>query len=281
MYFRSITYATVLKAVKKIVYDANFVLSQDVSDCLKTSADSVSGREKRIMDMILQNAEIARNEELPICQDTGIGVFFVELGSNVLIENGTLQDALNEAVRSVYAEYCLRASVVKSPLQRINTGDNTPIITHLSMIPGDDLMITFLPKGAGSENVSALKMFSPTVEKKDIIDFVCRTVNNAGPNPCPPIIVGIGMGGTFEYAPMLAKRALLRKIGERHSDFETAELEKEMLTAVNRTNVGIQGLGGNVTALECFIETYACHIASFPVAVNINCHAARHASVTL
>lgn len=281
MYFRSITYATLLKAAKKIVYDANFLLPQDVSDCLSITADFVSGREKRIMNMILQNTEIARNEELPICQDTGIGVFFVELGSNVLIENGTLHDALNEAVRSVYTDYCLRASVVKSPLQRINTGDNTPVIIHYTMVKGDALTIYFLPKGAGSENVSALKMFSPTVEKKDIIDFVCQTVKNAGPNPCPPNIVGIGMGGTFEYAPMLAKKALLRKIGERHNDFEIAELEKEILSAVNRTNVGIQGLGGNVTALECFIEFYACHIASFPVAVNINCHAARHASVTL
>lgn len=281
MYFRGITYATVLKAAKKLVYDANFILPEDVTASLRTTAEHVDGREKRIMNMILENADIARTEELPICQDTGVGIFFVELGSSVLIENGTLHDALNEAVRSVYTEYCLRASVVKSPLQRINTGDNTPVIIHYTMVQGDTLTISFLPKGAGSENVSALKMFSPTVEKKEIIEFVCQTVKNAGPNPCPPIIVGVGMGGTFDYAPILAKKALLRSMGSRHVDSETAAFEKELIIAINNTGVGIQGLGGRVTALECFIETHACHIASFPVAVNINCHAARHATVTL
>ncbi len=281
MYFRSITYATVLKAVRKLVYDANFILPEDVLTALTTTTHTVHGRERRIMDAIIHNAEIAKTDELPVCQDTGIGVFFVELGSNVLIENGTLSDALNCAVREVYTEFSLRASVVSDPIKRQNTTDNTPVIIHITMISGDDLKISFLPKGAGSENVSALKMFPPTIERKDIIGFVCDTVKNAGPNPCPPVLIGVGLGGTFEYAPLLAKRALLRPIGQRHPENEIASLEDDILKAVNETGVGIQGLGGSVTALDVFVETFACHIASFPIAVNINCHAARHASVTL
>ncbi len=281
MHFRSITYATVLKAAKKLVYDANFCLPDDVLDALRIVEYKETGLQHSIMHKITENAFIAKNEELPLCQDTGIGVFFVTLGSCVLIENGTLTNALEQAVREIYKDYYLRASVVKSPLERINTGDNTPVIIHIDMIPGDDLTIAYLPKGAGSENVSALKMFPPTLERHEIVRFVAETVHHAGPNPCPPVIVGVGIGGTFELAPKMAKKALLRTIGQRHSDREIAEFEVQLLHAVNETGVGIQGLGGDVTALDVFVETYACHIASLPVAVNINCHAARHASVTL
>ncbi len=258
-------------------------LPQDVLDALKkagTQEKSELGQE--FFDQYLQNSEIARKERLPLCQDTGFAVFFVQLGSEVMLDKGTVSEAINAGVREGYKKFFLRKSIVADPLfDRKNTFDNTPAVIHLEQVPGDKLHITLAPKGGGSENMSALKMLKPSEGRQGVVDFVVNAVVSAGGNPCPPTIVGVGIGGTMEYAAFMAKKALLRQVGENSPDERYADLEAEILEKINASGVGPQGLGGSTTALAVNIEFHPCHLASMPVAVNLNCHAARHAEVEL
>jgi fumarate hydratase subunit alpha len=231
---------------------------------------------KEIFSMLLENARIAREEMIPICQDTGFAVVFVELGQEVHLVGGDLYEALAEGVRRGYTEGYLRKSILSDPIKRVNTGDNTPPVVHLTIVPGDRVKVIVAPKGGGSENMSAVKMLKPADGIEGVKDFVVERVETAGGNPCPPVVVGVGIGGTFEKCAYLAKKALLRPLGERHPDPFYAEVEEELLKRINDTGVGPQGLGGRVTALDVHVETYPCHIASLPAAVNINCHATRH-----
>lgn len=262
--------------------EANFFLGQDLIDAFNDAYEkelSLTGKE--IIEQLIKNAEIARTEEVPMCQDTGFAVVFVELGQEVHILGGALEDAINEGVRRGYTEGYLRKSIVGHPLERINTGDNTPCVLHLKLVPGDKLKITVAPKGGGSENMSAIKMLKPAEGVEGVKKFVLDTVKTAGPNPCPPIIVGVGIGGTFEKSAILAKEALLRSVGSPSPRPEIACLEKELLDEINKTGIGPQGLGGRYTALAVHVEIYPAHIASLPVAVNLNCHAGRHKEIIL
>lgn len=272
----------ITKAVKQMCMEANYYLGEDVLNAFnKALKEEKSAAGVSVMEQLIENANIAKNEQVPMCQDTGFAVFFVELGQDVHIAGGTLKDAINEGVRQGYTEGFLRKSIVSDPLKRVNTKDNTPAVVHIEVVKGENLKITIAPKGGGSENMSGLKMLKPSEGVKGIKDFVIERVSQAGSNPCPPIVVGVGIGGTFEVAAMLAKKALLRELGEHHPDPDTAELEKELLEKVNNLGIGPQGFGGRVTALAVNIEKHPCHIASLPVAVNINCHAHRHKEVIL
>ncbi len=247
----------------------------------KAAEQEVSPSGKDILKLLLDNARIAKEEKIPICQDTGFTVVFIELGQDVYIDGGNLVEAVNEGVRKGYLEGYLRKSIVGDPLKRENTGDNTPCVIHTTVVPGDKLKITVAPKGGGSENMSALKMLKPADGLPGIKKFIVDTVKAAGPNPCPPLVIGVGIGGTMEKAAIMAKEALLRNVGTANPDKDLAQLEKELLDDINKLGIGPQGLGGKVTALAVHIKTFAAHIASLPVAVNINCHASRHKSVTL
>lgn len=272
----------VIDAVKDLCIAANCDLSEDVLTAIKNAQEKEeSPVGKEILKLLIENAEVARSEKLPICQDTGVAVVFVELGDEVKVVNGDIRTAINEGVKRGYTEGYLRKSMVKSPLNRVNTGDNTPAIIHFEPVKGDKLKITILPKGGGSENMSQLKMLTPSEGVEGVKKFVIETVKRAGSNPCPPIVVGVGIGGNFEYAPLLAKKALLREVGKHNPDPEIAKLEEELLELINRTGIGPQGLGGRVTALAVNIETHPCHITALPVAVNIECHAHRHKEVVL
>ena len=278
-----IRFSDIVDAVKGLCLQAAFRLPDDTLKALQESLSpekSPAGRS--ILNQCLQNASLASSESLPLCQDTGFAIFFVNIGSEVSVDGGILTDAINEGVRRGYKEGYLRNSIVKDPLfNRINTGDNTPALIHIDMIKGDTLSITLLPKGGGCENMSSLAMLKPSDGKEGIIDFIVSTVVKAGGNPCPPVVVGAGIGGTADKAALLAKKALLRRIGSSHADPQYAGLEKEILTRINDSGVGPQGLGGTVSALAVHIETFPCHIASMPVAVNLNCHSARKATVNL
>jgi len=267
--------------VAQICIDAAYNLSEDVLTAFDraTEAETAPGA-KEIIGLLKENARIAREEHLPICQDTGIAIFFVEIGQDLRIRNGFIVDAINEGVRKGYKEGYLRKSVV-DPLTRRNTGDNTPAIIYTELVPGDKLKISFMPKGAGSENMSVIRMLRPTHGVAGIKDFVLECVQKAGANPCPPVVVGVGIGGSFEKAALLAKKALLRPVGSPNARLELASLEETLLKTVNRTGIGPEGLGGNVTAMAVHVESFPCHIASLPVAVNINCHAARHKTIIL
>lgn len=272
---------TIVEEVAKLCQEANFYLGEDVMAAFQQAQiaeESETGRE--ILAQLVENAEIARREQVPMCQDTGYTVVYLEVGQGVHIE-GNLEDAINAGVRRGYGEGYLRSSIVEHPFRRKNTGDNTPAVIHTRLVPGDSLRIIIAPKGGGSENMSKIKMLKPADGKQGVMDFVLEAVRAAGPNPCPPIIVGVGLGGTFEKAASLAKEALLREIGQPHPDFEIAEMERELLRRVNNTGIGPAGLGGVTTALAVNIEIFPCHIASLPVAVNFNCHAARHKEVVL
>lgn len=272
---REVSVKDIIKAVRDMCIDANYYLGKDVMDTLEAAykkEQSPVGRE--IISQILENDKIAAEGVFPMCQDTGAAVLFVEQGADVFV-NGNLTEALNEGVRQGYKEGYLRKSMC-DPITRKNTGDNTPAIIHLSVVPGDKLKIIIAPKGGGSENMSFVKMMKPADGIEGVKDFVIDSVKKAGSNPCPPIIVGVGIGGVFEKCAQIAKKALLRTIGSKHPDPLYADLEAELLEKVNMTGVGPQGLGGTVTALAVFVEVHPCHIASFPAAVNINCHAARH-----
>ena len=267
--------------VAQICIEAAYDLSEDVCAAFDRAQETeTSPAAREVIGLLKENARIARQDRIPICQDTGIAVFFVEVGQDLRIKNGFLSDAINEGVRKGYKEGYLRKSVV-DPLSRKNTGDNTPAIIYTEVVPGDRLRISFMPKGAGSENMSAIRMLRPTEGIEGIREFVLECVKKAGANPCPPIVVGVGIGGTFEKAAVMAKKSLLRHIGSPNPKLELAALEEELLKAVNRTGIGPEGLGGKVTAMAVHIESHPCHIASLPVAVNINCHAARHKTITL
>jgi len=267
--------------VAQICIEAAYDLSEDVCTAFdKAQETETSPAAREVIGLLKENARIAREDRIPICQDTGIAVFFVEVGQDLRIKNGFLSDAINEGVRKGYKDGYLRKSVV-DPLTRKNTGDNTPAIIYTEVVPGDRLRISFMPKGAGSENMSAIRMLRPTEGIEGIREFVLECVKKAGANPCPPIVVGVGIGGTFEKAAVMAKKSLLRHIGSPNPKLELAALEEELLKAVNRTGIGPEGLGGKVTAMAVHIESHPCHIASLPVAVNINCHAARHKTITL
>lgn len=264
--------------VRQCCIEGATLLPDDVLAALKnaeTNEQSTLGRS--FLNQCIENADIARNESMPICQDTGFAVFFAEIGQEVLLESGTWDEAFNEGVRQGYTDGYLRKSIVCDPLfDRKNTRDNIPAVVHYSFVPGDKVRIVFAPKGGGSENMSAVKMLKVSEGRQGIVDFVVNSVINAGGNPCPPTIVGVGIGGTFEKCAFLAKKALLRKVGSVNPDERYAELEREILEKINASGVGPQGLGGNTTALAVHIEHHPCHIASLPCAVNLNCHAARH-----
>ncbi|MBI3397941.1 MAG: fumarate hydratase [Deltaproteobacteria bacterium] len=272
---RKISPLEITSKVKELCIKAACELGSDVVLALegfRGKEESPLGKE--VLDQIIKNAQIALKEDAPMCQDTGIAVFFVEVGRNAVIDGG-LEDAINEGVRQGYKEGYLRKSVCH-PLTRKNTGDNTPAIIHTKIVDGDRVKITIAPKGAGSENMSRLAMLKPSQGLPAIKDFVINTVKQAGGNPCPPIILGIGIGGNFEKSALLAKEALLRNIGTPNPDNELGALEKELLEKVNNLGIGPMGFGGRTTALAVHIKTAPCHIASLPVAVNIQCHAARH-----
>lgn len=280
---RTIDAAQITAAVAKLAIDANYYLSEDIYAALVAGKDKEeSPLGQQIIDQLVENACIARDEAMPICQDTGMAVVFIELGQDVHISGGSLTDAVNAGVAKGYTEGYLRKSVVDDPLfVRKNTQDNTPAILHVSIVPGDKVHITLAPKGFGSENMSAIRMFKPAEGVAGIKKFVVDTVANAGSNPCPPIVIGVGIGGTMEKAALLAKHALTRPIDIPNANPRYAELEQQLLELVNNTGVGPQGLGGRVTALAVNIEYYPTHIAGMPVAININCHATRHAAVEL
>lgn len=282
MHVKVIEYADIVTQVKSLCLDANWHLPADVLGALKQAHEQeASPLGKNVLDTILENAEIARTKSMALCQDTGMVVVFAEVGQDVHIEGGLLTDAINEGVRQAYDEGYLRKSVVGDPLERVNTGDNTPAVVHVSLVAGDQLRLIVAPKGFGSENMSGLKMLKPAEGVQGVKDFVVETVTKAGGNPCPPIIVGVGIGGTFEKAALLAKRSVLREIGSKHPKPHLAQLEEELLELVNKTGVGPQGFGGTQTALAVFVDTYPTHIAGLPVAVNINCHVARHVEAIL
>lgn len=270
------------EAIAKLAIDANYYLSEDIYRALENGREreeSPLGRE--ILGQLVQNACIARDENMPICQDTGMAVIFMEVGQDVHID-GNLWDAVNAGVAAGYKTGYLRKSVVDDPLfVRKNTGDNTPAILHVDIVPGDKVKIILAPKGFGSENMSAIKMFSPSAGVQGVKKFVVDTVSAAGSNPCPPIVIGMGVGGTMEKAALLAKKALVRSIDRQNPNPDYANLEQELLELVNQTGVGPQGLGGKVTALAVNIEYFPTHIAGMPVAININCHATRHAEIEL
>jgi fumarate hydratase subunit alpha len=267
--------------VARMCMEAACDLSEDVETAFDRAMETETApAAKEVIGLLKENARIAREERIPLCQDTGIAVFFVEVGQDLRIKSGFLTDAINEGVRKGYKEGYLRKSVV-DPLTRKNTGDNTPAVIYAEVVPGDTLRISFMPKGAGSENMSAIRMLRPTEGVEGIKAFVLECVRKAGANPCPPIVIGVGIGGTFEKAAQLSKKALLRYIGSPNPKLELARLEEDLLKAVNRTGIGPEGLGGKITAMAVHIETFPCHIASLPVAVNINCHATRHKTIIL
>ena len=275
---RQVTVDKITDLVEKLSIEANCHLTDDIFNCLKASRLSEkSPLGKDILNTLVENAQIARDETAPICQDTGMTVVFVTLGQDVHITGGSLEDAINEGVRRGYEKGYLRKSVVRDPLDRVNTKDNTPAVIHYDIVPGDKLHIIVAPKGFGSENMSGVKMLKPSQGLPGIKDFVIQTISDAGANPCPPIIVGIGIGGTMEKSAYLSKKALLRPIGEKNPNPMLAELEEELLQSINNLGIGPAGFGGTTTALSVNILTYATHIAGLPVSVNIGCHATRHA----
>lgn len=282
MSIREINVSEITAAVKKLAMDANYFLPQDVSDRLKESQK----KEKWILasdtlGRIIDNADMAAAEQLPMCQDTGMAVVFVDLGQDVHLVGGSLEDAINEGVRQGYAEGFLRKSVVKDPLNRVNTKDNTPAVINLQLVPGDKVRVMVAPKGFGSENMSQLKMLKPSDGVEGVKEFILKVCKEAGPNACPPIVVGVGIGGTFDKAAGLAKRALMRPLTKPNANPFYADLEAELLEKVNALGIGPQGYGGQTTAIAVAIEYYPTHIAGLPVAVNINCHATRHKEIIL
>ena len=283
MEIRRIKACDVTAAVKKLFMDCNYFIGNDIMNALETACENEqSPVGKSVLSQIIENDKIAAKEEIPLCQDTGMAVLFVEYGDKVVIEDGSFDEAVNEGVRQAYEEGCLRKSVVSDPVfDRVNTRDNTPAIIHTKIVSGNTIKITAGGKGFGSENMSAIKMLTPSYGVEGVKQFILDTVFKAGPNPCPPIVVGVGIGGTFERAAQLAKKATFRPIDTKNEDERYAALEDELLSEINKMGFGPAGLGGNTTAIGVNIETSPTHIAGMPVAVNICCHAARHASTTI
>ncbi len=278
---RNISSDKIVDTVARLCVEANYFLGKDMIQAFKNCIEreeSETGRD--ILNQLLRNAEIAEKEQVPLCQDCGFAVVFLELGTEVCID-GSILDAINEGVRKGYTEGYLRKSILADPVKGKNTGDNTPAIIHTTFVPGDKIKITVAPKGGGSENMSEVKMMKPADGIEGVKDFVIDRVLRSSSNPCPPTVVGVGIGGTFEYVAFLAKKALLRNIGDRNQDPFYADVERELLQRINDLGIGPMGLGGRTTSLDVFIETHPRHIASFPVAVNINCHVARHKSAVI
>ena len=279
---RQINTEQITDTIEKLCIDANYNLGDDLISSLKGALEkeeSPLGRE--VITQLLENAEIGKQEQVPVCQDTGFAIIFTEIGQDIMLTGGNLQDAINEGVRRGYKNGLLRKSIVKNPIDRINTGDNTPAVIHTDIVPGDKLKITFDAKGGGCENMSRSAMLTPAQGREGVINFVVETVKTAGANPCPPIIVGVGLGGTFDYSTLLAKKAILRPVGSYNKDDTIAKLEIELLDKINKLGIGPQGLGGRITALAVQVETFPCHIASLPVAVNIECHSHRTKTVVI
>lgn len=278
---RNISSDTIIAAVRQLCIDANRIMPEDVAQALvKSREEETWPTAENILGSLLDNIDLAGEKNLPVCQDTGMACVFVELGQDVHIE-GNFEEAINEGVRRGYGDAFLRKSVVSDPILRGNTNDNTPAVISLHLVPGDKMKITVMPKGFGSENMSALKMLKPSDGVEGVKRFVIDTVVNAGANPCPPIVVGVGIGGTFDKAAYLAKKALLRRLDEHNEKDYYAQLEKELLEEINKLGIGPQGFGGKTTALGLAIETMPTHVAGLPVAVNISCHATRRASMEL
>jgi fumarate hydratase subunit alpha len=280
---RQLTAAEITDAVAGLFKQANYELGDDVLAALKKARgeeESPAGRDA--LDAILENARIAKSDKIPLCQDCGTAVVFLEVGQDVQIKGGGVTHAVNEGVRRAYQEGYLRKSMVDRPFStRRNTGDNTPAVIHTDIVPGDKLKITVLPKGGGAENMTKLGMLLPAAGKQGVIDFVVKTVEEAWSNPCPPVIVGVGIGGTADKAMLMAKHALIRKVGEPAPDKENANLEQEVLHKVNNLGIGPMGYGGRVTALAVHVETFPAHMTALPVAVNLQCHSARHREIIL
>ncbi len=282
-----ISLAKVRDTIKDLVQKANFELQDDMIDIIKEmekKEESPSGKE--VFKQILENVKIAKDEKLGLCQDTGLAVFFVELGEDVELRKddglGSLREAITEGTKAGYEEGYLRKSVVEDPIRRKNTGDNTPAYIHWELVPGHTFKVTFIAKGGGAENMSAVRMFAPAAGMEGIEHFVVETADKAGSNPCPPIIVGVGVGGNFEYSALLAKKALLRRpLGSHNSDPFYADMERRLLEKINNLGIGPQGMGGRITALAVHVEAFPCHIASMPAAVNIECHCHRVLSFEL
>ena len=279
---RKIDTSEITKAVAKMCVEANLTLSSDMKKAFnkaKNEEDSELG--KKIFSQLEENLEIAEADKIPICQDTGMAVVFVEIGQDVSLQGANITDAINEGVRQGYVDGYLRKSVVSDPIERVNTNDNTPAIIHYDIVSGDKVKITLAPKGYGSENMSRIFMLKPADGIEGVKDAILTAVKDAGPNACPPLVVGVGIGGTFEKSAVMAKKALTRSVDEKSDIKWVADLEKEMLNKINELGIGPGGLGGKITALAVNINTYATHIAGLPVAVNICCHVNRHITVEL
>lgn len=274
---KEITVEKIINTVSQMCIDANCILNDDIYKAISASIETEkSPISKKILNDLIDNAKIAKQKQMPICQDTGMAVIFVEIGQDVHIKDGLLTDAINEGVRRGYTQGYLRKSVVSDPLERINTNDNTPAIIHYDIVEGDNLKIIVAPKGFGSENMSRVYMLKPSDGIEGIKKAILKTVDEAGSNPCPPMIIGVGIGGNFEYVTLLAKKALLRTVGEYSKKPHIQQLEKELLADINKLGIGAQGFGGTTTALGINIETYPTHIAGLPLAINISCHVTRH-----
>ena len=279
---RELHVSAITDAVARLSIEANIHLPQDVCRAIDQSRELEDWPlAQEILDRIIENHTIAAREQVPICQDTGMACVFLEIGQDVHLVGGDLRTAVDEGVRRGYAQGYLRKSVVADPLRRGNTGDNTPAMLYTEIVPGDRVTVTLAPKGFGSENMSAIRMLKPSAGLQGVIDFILETVETAGPNPCPPMVVGVGIGGTFDKAALLAKKALLRPLGSHHPDPFYAQLETELLNKINDLGIGPQGLGGRTTAIGLNIETLPTHIAGMPCAVNINCHVTRHKTEVL
>ncbi len=279
---RQISVAEITKAVSELCINSNYYISPDIKEAFcKAQNNETSFLSKNVIDKLIENSDIAKEQSIPICQDTGMAVVFVDIGQDTQIIGGNITNAINEGVAKGYKEGYLRKSVVKDPIDRQNTGDNTPAVIHYNIVDGENIKITVSPKGFGSENMSALKMLKPSAGIKGVKEFIVETVKQAGPNPCPPIIVGVGVGGTMEKSAIIAKKALLREIGSRNEDGYWQKIEEELLEEINSLNIGPAGFGGKTTALAVHINTFATHIAGLPVAVNIGCHVTRHAEAVI
>jgi fumarate hydratase subunit alpha len=278
---REITAEEITSTIRQLCIEANTILGDEVVEALKKGLEREESKSgKDIFRQLLDNAKIAKQEGIPLCQDTGMVVVFIEMGQDIHIVHGGLNQSINEGVRQGYRDGYLRASSL-DPLVRKNFGDNTPAIIHVEIVPGDKLKLTVVPKGFGGENMSRVVLLTPASGMEGIKEFVLQTVEKAGANPCPPVIVGVGIGGTLEKAAFIAKKSLLRPIGQRHPDHQIAILEQELLDKINRLGIGPQGLGGNVTALDVHIETYPTHIAGLPIVVNLQCNCHRHKEAVL
>ncbi|MDD5952933.1 MAG: fumarate hydratase [Oscillospiraceae bacterium] len=279
---REVHVSEITKAIRQLCIDANRVLPADLEQCICDCAKQEKNPTgKAILEDLQKNMDAARALQIPICQDTGMAVIFADIGQEVHLTGGSFANAVNEGVRQGYVEGLLRCSIVEDPLRRVNTNDNTPAVLHTRIVDGDKIKLTVAPKGFGSENMSQLKMFTPAASREDLIDYVVSVAQQAGSNPCPPMVLGVGIGGDFELCAFLAKKALCRSVSEQNPDPFYREMEQEILDRVNQLQIGPQGFGGDVTALSVAIEQYPTHIAGLPIAVNVGCHVTRHKSIVL